>query len=146
VEKQITPSKRHSQATPTEVASLKEELRLERKARVAAEAKCVVLEARVEELTQRVDKLLKAQNETHEMLQRNIRRLEKDVADRDGKIQEQGKTLAWLRKKVFGDSSEKGGAAAAKRQKKSPSLTKEDRNLEPTGMGGQIEETFQSAK
>lgn len=144
MEKQNTLSKRHSRVVPNEVTLLKAELLTEKRARLAAERRCAELEAKVKELTKRLDKLLQGQSETHEMLQKSIRKLEKDVADRDEKIQEQGKTIAWFRKKVFGATSEKS-AAQAKRQKKSPHQTKEDRNLELTGMGGQTEEPFRSA-
>jgi transposase len=118
VQKRITtPSKRHGQASPSEVAQLREELRKERLAREAAERRCAELEAKVEELTRRVEQLLKGQNATQEMLQKKIRKLEKDVTERDKKIERQEKTLAWFRKKVYGSTTEKKGAGPAKRKK-----------------------------
>lgn len=74
----------------------------------AAEKRCVELERKVERLTEQVDRLLNSRRETEEYLQKRIRKLEKDVADRDEKLEEQSKLIAWFQKTFFGSSSEKG--------------------------------------
>jgi len=118
VQRQVkTPQKRHAQSSPTEVMRLKAELRAEKLAREAAERRCAELEAKVQELTKLVEKLLKGQNATQDLLQKTIRKLEKDVADRDKKIEKQNKTLTWFRKKVYGSTSEKDGSRTATRQR-----------------------------
>lgn len=130
-----TPSKRHGQASPSEVVRLREELRAERLAREAAERRCAELEAKVEELTKKIDQLLKGQNATQELLQKTIRKLEKDVADRDKKIEKQNKTLAWFRKKVYGSTTEKKEAGSGKRQKSSVGLNKRGQKPGADGHG-----------
>lgn len=106
--------KRHASPASSEVTRLRKELSEERAARKAAESRCAELEAQVEfltdrvrSLTEQVERLLKNQNQTQEMLQKRIRKLEKDVADRDKKLEKQEKTLKWFRKKVFGSTTEK---------------------------------------
>jgi len=96
---------------------LKAELRAEKLAREAAEKRCAELEAKVQELTRQVEQLLRGQNATQELLQKTIRKLEKDVADRDQKIEKQNKTLTWFRKKVYGSTTEKEGSRSPKRSK-----------------------------
>jgi len=117
-----TPQKRHAQASPTEIAALNKELRLERVARKAAEKRCAELEEKVEALSRKLDQVLKSQNSTQEFLQKTIRKLEKDVADRDKKIEKQNKTLAWFRKKVYGSTTEKEGVGSGTREKKNKSV------------------------
>jgi transposase len=112
-----TPSKRHGYAPPSELTRLREELRAERLAREAAERRCLVLEEKVDRLTKQLDEVLRGQNATQEFLQKTIRKLEKDVADRDRKIEKQNKTLAWFRKKVYGSTTEKDGAGPSRRKK-----------------------------
>jgi transposase len=128
-----TPVKRHAQASPSEVAQLRQELRAEKLAREAAERRCADLEAKLDDLSKRFDQLLKGQNATQEMLQKSIRKLEKDVADRDKKIERQAKSLAWFRKKVFGSTTEKAGSKPAKVQKSKPGLNK--RGQKPGAVG-----------
>jgi transposase len=62
---------------------------------------------RVSELESENEKLQKNRWATEEHLRKQIRKLEKDVAERDAKIEKLNKELAWLRKKVFGDGTEK---------------------------------------
>lgn len=130
-----TPVKRHAQASPSEVAQLRQELRAEKLAREAAERKCADLEGRLNDLTKRFDQLLKGQNATQEMLQKSIRKLEKDVADRDKKIERQAKSLAWFRKKVFGSTTEKAGRKPGKVQKSKPGLNKRGQKPGAAGHG-----------
>ena len=106
----VPPAKRHAAANSTEIQKLRLELRQEKLAREAAERKCAELEAKVERLQAQVEQLLNGKRATEEYLQACIRRLEKDVAERDTKIAKQEKTLTWFRKKVYGAASEKGGA------------------------------------
>lgn len=106
----VPPAKRHASANPTEIQKLRTELRRERLAREAAERKCAELEARVDRLQAQVAQILKGRRATEDYLQGHIRKLEKDVAERDTKIAKQEKTLTWFRKKVYGTTSEKEGA------------------------------------
>jgi transposase len=62
---------------------------------------------RVSDLESENEKLLKTRWATEEHLRKQIRKLEKDVAERDAKIEKLNKELAWLRKEVFGDKTEK---------------------------------------
>jgi len=130
-----TPLKRHAQASPTEVMRLRAELRAERLAREAAERRCAELEAKVEDLTKRLDEVLKGQNATQELLQKTIRKLEKDVADRDKKIEKQNKSLAWFRKKVYGSTTEKEGGRSTKRQKSKKGVNKRGQKRGAAGHG-----------
>jgi len=130
-----TPVKRHAQASPTEMMGLRRELAAERLAREAAERRCAELEAKVEDLTKRLDKLLRGQNATQELLQKHIRKLEKDVADRDRKIEKQNKSLTWFRKKVYGSTTEKEGSRSAKRQKSKRGVNKRGQKPGSAGHG-----------
>lgn len=65
------------------------------------------LRNRVEELEEENYQLRKKRSATDEYLQKQIRKLEKDVSDRDKKIEKQSKQIAWLRKQQFGKKTEK---------------------------------------
>jgi transposase len=106
--------KRHSKGSSKEVLELRKELRAERLAREKAERRCLELEQRVDRLLRRVDELekqnailLSGQRQTERFLQDKIRQLEKDVADRDEKLDEANKQLEWFRKQQFAQKSEK---------------------------------------
>ncbi len=73
----------------------------------ASEERAQRLEQRVQQLEKENKDLRKKRWETEEFLQNKIKKLEKDVRDRDKKLEKANKTIAWLRKKVFGKSSEK---------------------------------------
>lgn len=111
--------KRHSKGSSSEeILGLRKELRAERLAREKAEKRCLELEQRVERLLRRVDELekqnailLRGQRQTERLLQDKIRQLEKDVADRDEKLDEANKQLEWFRKQQFAQKSEKEIAA-----------------------------------
>jgi len=97
-----------------EVQQLRKELRVERLARKNAEKRCDELEQKVERLLRRVDDLskqneilLRGQRQTDAFLQNKIRQLEKDVADRDEKLDLANKQLEWFRKHTFDKRSEK---------------------------------------
>jgi transposase len=136
VQKRIrTPSKRHGQASASEITQLRQELRNERLARGAAERRCLELEAKVEDLARRLDQLIKGQNATQEMLQKDIRKLEKDVAERDKVIEKQNKTLTWFRKKVYGSTSEKKGGRPATKPKSKKGTNKRGQKLGTEGHG-----------
>lgn len=107
-------TKRHSKGTSDEVLELRKELRAERLAREKAEKRCLELEQRIDRLLRRVDDLerqnailLGGQRQTERFLQDKIRQLEKDVADRDEKLDEANKQLEWFRKQQFAQKSEK---------------------------------------
>ncbi|HEY9778397.1 MAG TPA: IS66 family transposase [Planktothrix sp.] len=72
-----------------------------------SEQRCARLAERVEELEAENEKLRRKRWATEELLQKKIKKLEKDVADRDKKLEQKNKQLAWLRKNKFGKSSEK---------------------------------------
>lgn len=73
----------------------------------AAEHRAETLEQRVQELEDENARLRNAAWATEDFLQKKIRKLEKDVADRDKKIKKLNKQLSWLRKQKFGQTTEK---------------------------------------
>jgi transposase len=75
--------------------------------RIALEASESMAAERIRELKEENDKLRKAQWATEEFLQKKIRKLEKDVADRDCKIEKLKKQVAWLQRQQFGEKTEK---------------------------------------
>ena len=83
------------------------ELQHVRAALEASERRAAALEIRVRELESENSRLRKAQWATEDFLQKKIRKLEKDVADRDGKIEKLNKQIAWFRKQQFGKKTEK---------------------------------------
>jgi transposase len=85
------------------------ELQQVRSALEVSELRAGRLESRVRELEQENQRLRKKRWETEEYLQRQIRKLEKDVAQRDEKLEAANKQLAWFRKHVFDKKSEKDG-------------------------------------
>lgn len=60
--------------------------------------------------------LRNSRRETEEFLQREIRKLQKDVADRDEKLEKANEQLAWFKKNYWGSRSEKGGAKGEEEQ------------------------------
>lgn len=93
------------------------------------------LTARVKELERENEKLRKGQWATENFLQGKIRKLEKDVSDRDEKLKKKDKQLKWLRKKVFGDSSEKQKAQVEAKAQKAKSGEKRSRGQQPGSEG-----------
>ena len=83
------------------------ELQHVRAALEASERRAAALEIRVRELESENSRLRKAQWATEDFLQKKIRKLEKDIADRDGKIEKLNKQIAWFRKQQFGKKTEK---------------------------------------
>jgi len=83
------------------------ELQLVRGALEASERRAAALEARGKELEEENERLRKAHWATEEFLQKKIRKLEKDVSDRDKKIEKLNKQVSWFRKQQFGRKSEK---------------------------------------
>lgn len=73
----------------------------------ASEQRAAALEIRVQELEAENDRLRKAHCVTEDFLQKKIRKLEKDVSDRDAKIEKLNKQVAWFQKQQFGKKSEK---------------------------------------
>lgn len=90
------------------IENLWQELQQVRAALEASERRAERLERRVAELEQENAKLRKKRWATEEFLQGKIRKLEKDVADRDNKIEKLNKQVAWFRKQLFGKKTEKG--------------------------------------
>jgi transposase len=81
---------------------------------------------RVSDLESENEKLQKARWATEEHLRKQIRKLEKDVAERDAKIEKLNKELAWLRKELFGGGPEK-------RNPEPSEATEEPRNVDVAG-------------
>ena len=92
---------RHSRASTSEVESLRTELRSEKLAREGLQRENTQLRGDIDRLTERVEQLLQAQRQTEEYLQKQIRKLEKEVADRDEKLESANKQLAWFQKNYF---------------------------------------------
>jgi len=121
------------------------EVQMLRAALQAAESRAETLEIRVKELEQENAKLRKAARSQEDFLQKHIRKLQKDVADRDEKIGKLNKQLAWLRKQVFGETTEKqrpepseateGGDEATKVDKKAVKKSGKNRGQQPGSKG-----------
>jgi transposase len=133
--RQRTPAVRHAKASPSEISRLRQELREEKLAREAAERRCADLEEKVRRLSEQVESLLKGQRQTEEYLQTRIRKLEKDVADRDRKLRKQTKQLAWFRKKVFGSTSEKAQTATEETKREGKKKKKKKRGQQKGSAG-----------
>ena len=99
--------KRDKQRKPYTIEGLWAELQQVRAALEASERRATALEVRVQELEAENSRLRKSQWATEDFLQKKIRKLEKDVADRDGKIEKLKKQVAWFRKQQFGQKTEK---------------------------------------
>ncbi len=130
--RQRTLPKRHAKASPNEISALRKELRVEKLAREAVERENAVLREQLRKLTEKVESLLKRQSKTEEYLQTKIRKLEKDVADRDTKLKKQEKQIKWFRKKVFGSTTETG---VLKPELSPKSKTKRNRGQQPGSAG-----------
>jgi len=103
--------KRHKTKASCEVESLRKELKVERKARKAAELKVEQLELRIQLMDEQLKVLRRKRSETEEMLQKEIRRLQKEVADRDRLLEKVNEQLVWFRENFMKDNrSEKDGA------------------------------------
>jgi len=98
------------------IEDLWNELQQVRAALEASEQRAAALEKRAQELEEENYRLRKARQSTEDFLQKKIRKLEKDVADRDEKIKKQEKQLSWLRKQKFGSTTEKQRPAQAEAQ------------------------------
>ena len=94
------------------IEDLWQELQQVRSALEASERRAERLERRVKELEEENTRLRKGQWATEEYLRGQIRKLEKDVADRDAKLEKANKQLAWFRKNQFGSRSEKAEGKA----------------------------------
>lgn len=90
------------------IEGLWSELQQVRAALEASERRAAALEIRVQELEQENRELRQARWATEEFLQKKIRKLEKDVSDRDKRIEKLNKQVAWFRKQQFGRKTEKG--------------------------------------
>lgn len=88
------------------IEDLWQELQEVRAALAASEQRAQKLEERVKDLEKENKALRKKRWETKEFLQNKIKRLEKEVQVRDKKLEKANKTIAWLRRKVFGKSIE----------------------------------------
>ncbi len=112
-----------------------QELGKVRAALEASEQRAARLDERVKELEAENQKLRKGRWSTEELLQKQIKKLEKDVADRDKKLEEKNKQLAWLRKRKFGKSSEKQKAEPDTTEHEDESNPKRKRGQQPGSKG-----------
>jgi transposase len=99
--------KRHSSGSVSEIQELRRELRAEKLAREKAERENAYLKNEIERLWEELRKESEARQRKEEFLQKEIRKLQKDVADRDLKLEKANKQLVWFRKNFFGSRSEK---------------------------------------
>lgn len=119
------------------IEDLWKELQEVRAALEASERRAERLEVRVRELEDENQKIRKAARATEDFLQGKIRKLEKDVKDRDKKLDRANKRIEWFKKKVFGQSSEKKKPEPQKTQEdsKSGSSSKRKRGQQPGSEG-----------
>lgn len=114
-----TMPKRHTTKSSSEVESLRKELKAERKARKAAELKVKQLELRIKSMAEEMKQLRCQGRATEEMLQNEIRRLEKQVADRDRLLEQVNEQLVWFRENFMKNNrSEKDGAEEEQQDEK----------------------------
>jgi transposase len=83
------------------------ELQQVRAALEVSERRAAALEIRVKELEDENSKLRKARWATEDFLQKTICKLEKEVSDRDKKIEKLNKQVTWLKNQKFGTKTEK---------------------------------------
>lgn len=103
-------SKRHTSTSPSDLQSLRKELQKERAARIGAEARVQMLEWKLEAMEVELQAFRKARNASEEFLQKQIRKLEKDVADRDELLEKVNAQIVWFRENYFaGNRSERDG-------------------------------------
>lgn len=102
-----TLSEHCEERTSFTVEKLWAEVQELRAALEASEGRAAALELRVQELEEENSRLRKAHWATEDFLQKTIRRLEKEISDRDAKIEKLKKHNAWLRRQEFGKTSEK---------------------------------------
>jgi transposase len=124
-----TARKRYSSESSSALAKLRSELAQEKWHRQAAEKECEKLRADVARLEERVEQLLQSQQKMENFLQQQIRKLEKDVADRDEKLVFANKQLAWFRKTYFIGTSEKH----VPEPEEEPSTDEKDGPAKPSG-------------
>lgn len=94
-------------ARKVSIEDIWQELQTVRSALEKAEQRAERLERRVKELEAENKKLRRKRSETEEFLQDKIRKLEKDVAERDRKLEKANKQLTWFRQTFFAEKSEK---------------------------------------
>ena len=90
-------TKRHSSSSSVDAKSLQRQLRLERALRQQAEAKVQTLEWKLEAMEKELQVLRKSRNATEEMLQKEIRRLNKELSDRDDLLEKLREEVQWFR-------------------------------------------------
>jgi len=115
--------KSDAQRLPFTIENLWAELQQVRAALEASERRAEALETRVRELEEENSKLRKAHSVTEEFLQKKIRKLEKDVSDRDKKIEKLTKQVTWLKTQKFGKTSEKSRPKATEAVAVEPVVT-----------------------
>jgi transposase len=135
--KRATTSSKKSQSKGLEkrkaftIAGLWSELQGVRAALEASERRAEKLEQRVKELEEENAHILKARRNTEEFLRNEIRKLEKDVSDRDDKIEKLKKRLAWFEKQQFGRKTEKSRPEATEAE--AADLSEPDKKRRPRG-------------
>jgi transposase len=117
------------------IEDLWQELGRVRAALEASEERAARLAERVKELEAENEKLRKGRWATEDLLQKKIKKLEKDVADRDKKLAEKNKQLAWFRKQKFGRSSETRKKLSDFEEDEGASKPKRKRGQQPGSKG-----------
>jgi len=102
--------KRHSSSSSKEVLELRKELKAERTARLAAESTVRKLEDRIESMEKELKVLRRQRSDTEEMLHNEIRKLQKEVADRDALLEKVNEQLVWFRENFLKSNRGEQGA------------------------------------
>jgi transposase len=106
-----TSAKRHSSVFPSDILTLRKELRAERTARIAAEATVARQREQIESLEAQLARYRSGRRETEEMLQNEIQKLRRELAERDDVIENVKAQLVWFRENYMKTSrSEVKGA------------------------------------
>lgn len=121
-----------SRSKKVTIEDLWQELQNVRGALEKAERKAERLERRVEELEEENKRLRSKRYQTEQFLQDKIRKLEKDVVERDRKLEKADKQLAWFRKTFFDEKSEK---LDAEKESESSEESKESSEKKPRQPG-----------
>jgi len=98
------------------IEGLWSELQGVRAALEASERRAEQLEQRVKELEEENARIRRGARNTEDFLQATIRKLEKDVSDRDKKIEKLNKRIKWFERQQFGRKTERSRTEATEAQ------------------------------
>src|SRR3990167_9348056 len=104
-------SKRHSSRSPSGIQALRRELKEARARSDALEKLVQSLQWRLEDQERELRVLRQSRSATEDLLQKEIRQLNKEVADRDELLEKVNAQVTWFRENYFaGNRSERDGA------------------------------------